>query len=162
LPLIFWDLITHLSALAFGENLVLLANPSKSGGDWWYGTVVRDGKSGFFPKTYVEQLEISKYNSIFNPIILIVLQPKQLQYIHTQVAMPMSCPLMKAMNSPLSTRAKWIGGRQSREVLSSSSLLPTLKFQRVSSSGSLSLFVYIFTGKQAKVYFCFIFHVSLK
>jgi hypothetical protein len=94
-------------ALAFGENLVLLANPSKSGGDWWYGTVVRDGKSGFFPKTYVEQLEISKHtSSIFNPIILIVFQPKQLRSIHIQVAMLMSCLLMKAMNSPLSTRAK--------------------------------------------------------
>jgi len=150
-------------ALAFGENLVLLANPSKSGGDWWYGTVVQDGKSGFFPKTYVEQLEISKRtSSIFDPIILIVLQPKQLRSIHIQVAMLMSCPLMKAMNSLLLTRARRIGGRQSREVLFSSSLLPTLKLQRVSSSGSLSLFVYIFTGKQAKVYFCFIFHVSLK
>ncbi|KAI0657182.1 hypothetical protein C8Q70DRAFT_1005943 [Cubamyces menziesii] len=42
--------------LSFGENLILTAHPSKSGSDWWYGTVVRDGKSGFFPKTYVEQV----------------------------------------------------------------------------------------------------------
>ncbi|KAI0781525.1 hypothetical protein BD413DRAFT_505992 [Trametes elegans] len=42
--------------LTFGENLILTAHPSKSGSDWWYGTVVRDGKSGFFPKTYVEQV----------------------------------------------------------------------------------------------------------
>lgn len=41
---------------AFGENLILTAHPSKSGSDWWYGTLVRDGKSGFFPKTYVEQV----------------------------------------------------------------------------------------------------------
>lgn len=44
--------------VAFGENLVLTAHPSKTGGDWWYGTVVRDGKSGFFPKTYVEPIQI--------------------------------------------------------------------------------------------------------
>ncbi|KAI0333129.1 hypothetical protein GY45DRAFT_1320068 [Cubamyces sp. BRFM 1775] len=42
--------------LSFGENLILTAHPSKSGSDWWYGTIVRDGKSGFFPKTYVEQV----------------------------------------------------------------------------------------------------------
>ncbi|KAI0373139.1 hypothetical protein BV20DRAFT_1042030 [Pilatotrama ljubarskyi] len=42
--------------LTFGENLIIKAHPSKSGGDWWYGTVVRDGKTGFFPKTYVEQV----------------------------------------------------------------------------------------------------------
>lgn len=42
--------------IGFGENLILTAHPSKSGGDWWYGTVVRDGKTGFFPKTYVEQI----------------------------------------------------------------------------------------------------------
>lgn len=45
---------------AFGENLMLTAHPSKSGSDWWYGTVVRDGKKGFFPKTYVERVEIGR------------------------------------------------------------------------------------------------------
>lgn len=44
---------------AFGENLILTAHPSKSGADWWYGTLQRDGKSGFFPKTYVERVETS-------------------------------------------------------------------------------------------------------
>ena len=43
--------------IAFAENLILTANPSKSGGDWWYGTLVRDGKKGFFPKTYVDRFE---------------------------------------------------------------------------------------------------------
>lgn len=43
--------------LAFGENLILIAHPSKTGGDWWHGTLLRDGKSGFFPKTYVEKVE---------------------------------------------------------------------------------------------------------
>lgn len=46
------------SVAAFGENLILTAHPSKSGADWWHGTLARDGKSGFFPKTYVERLEI--------------------------------------------------------------------------------------------------------
>ena len=46
-------------ALAFAENLVIKAHPSKSNGDWWYGTLVRDGKSGFFPRTYVQVMESS-------------------------------------------------------------------------------------------------------
>nr|VWP01440.1 NAD-dependent protein deacylase (EC (Regulatory protein SIR2 homolog) [Ganoderma boninense] len=41
--------------ISFGENIVLTAHPSKTGGDWWYGTAVQGGKTGFFPKTYVEQ-----------------------------------------------------------------------------------------------------------
>lgn len=35
----------------------MTAHPSKSGGDWWYGTLLRDGKAGFFPKTYVDKIE---------------------------------------------------------------------------------------------------------
>ncbi|KAL4254402.1 Actin cytoskeleton-regulatory complex protein PAN1 [Abortiporus biennis] len=42
--------------LSFAENIIITAHPSKSGGDWWHGVVVRDGKSGFFPKTYVEKI----------------------------------------------------------------------------------------------------------
>lgn len=42
---------------------MLTAHPSKSGGDWWYGTVVRDAKSGFFPQTYVARVKPGK--SIF-------------------------------------------------------------------------------------------------
>lgn len=45
------------SFLAFGENVILTAHPSKTGGDWWYGTLVRDGKSGLFPKTYVQTVD---------------------------------------------------------------------------------------------------------
>lgn len=45
---------------AFAENLILSAHPSKTGGDWWYGTVVRDGKKGFFPKTYIEQVAVGE------------------------------------------------------------------------------------------------------
>lgn len=45
---------------AFVENLVITAYTSKSGGDWWYGTIISNGKSGFFPKTYVQTLEAGK------------------------------------------------------------------------------------------------------
>lgn len=32
----------------------MTAYPSKTGGDWWYGTLVSSGKSGLFPKAYVD------------------------------------------------------------------------------------------------------------
>ncbi|PPQ91776.1 hypothetical protein CVT25_000421 [Psilocybe cyanescens] len=51
--------------LSFGENLMINANPSKSGGDWWYGTVVNTGKSGLFPKTYVEVVKPKKAKAIY-------------------------------------------------------------------------------------------------
>ncbi|KAF8888235.1 hypothetical protein BD779DRAFT_1524285 [Infundibulicybe gibba] len=43
--------------LSFEENVVLTANPSKSDGDWWYGTLVSNGKSGLFPRAYVQTFE---------------------------------------------------------------------------------------------------------
>lgn len=49
--------VTHSLSLAFAENLVMLAHPSKSGGAWWYGSLVKGGKTGFFPSTYVQELE---------------------------------------------------------------------------------------------------------
>lgn len=39
---------------------MIVANPSKSGGDWWFGKTVNNGKSGLFPKTYVEVVTPSK------------------------------------------------------------------------------------------------------
>ncbi|OCH86200.1 hypothetical protein OBBRIDRAFT_797422 [Obba rivulosa] len=51
--------------LSFGENLILIAHPSKSGGDWWYGTLVKDGKAGFFPKTYVERVLSIKAKALY-------------------------------------------------------------------------------------------------
>lgn len=44
-------------SLAFAENLVIIAHPAKSGGAWWYGSLVKGGKTGFFPSTYVQELE---------------------------------------------------------------------------------------------------------
>ncbi|EKM56122.1 uncharacterized protein PHACADRAFT_209619 [Phanerochaete carnosa HHB-10118-sp] len=52
--------------LSFGENLILTARPSKSGADWWYGTLVRDGRSGFFPKTYVDKIETTKAKALYS------------------------------------------------------------------------------------------------
>ncbi len=47
--------------LAFTENLVLLAHPSKSGGPWWYGSISGSGAKGFFPSSYVQILDDSKH-----------------------------------------------------------------------------------------------------
>ncbi|KAG2348212.1 hypothetical protein BDR05DRAFT_903524 [Suillus weaverae] len=52
--------------LSFVENLIITAHPSKSGGDWWYGTIVKDGKSGFFPQTYVQMVEPLKANALYS------------------------------------------------------------------------------------------------
>lgn len=57
---------------AFGENIVLTAHPSKTGGDWWYGTIVQSGKSGFFPKTYAERFTAGTYRSNISLSILMV------------------------------------------------------------------------------------------
>lgn len=46
-----------LSSLAFAENCVVLAHPSKSGEAWWYGTLVLGGKKGFFPNAYVQVMD---------------------------------------------------------------------------------------------------------
>jgi hypothetical protein len=43
--------------LDFDTNTIIVAHPSKSGGDWWYGTTVKDGKAGFFPQTYVQKVK---------------------------------------------------------------------------------------------------------
>mgnify|MGYP001449031976 CR=1 FL=1 len=47
----------HSMRLAFTENVTLIANPSKSGGDWWFGKTVKGGRSGLFPKTYVDVIQ---------------------------------------------------------------------------------------------------------
>jgi hypothetical protein len=51
--------------LSFGEHLIIMANPSKNGGDWWYGTINNTGKSGLFPKTYVEVVKPRKAKAIY-------------------------------------------------------------------------------------------------
>lgn len=49
---------------------MLTAHPSKSGGDWWHGTLATSGKSGFFPKTYVEQVAAGMSPVSCSPIVL--------------------------------------------------------------------------------------------
>lgn len=43
--------------MSFGEHMIINAHPSKSGGDWWYGTTVKTAQKGFFPRSYVEVVE---------------------------------------------------------------------------------------------------------
>jgi hypothetical protein len=51
--------------LSFATNMTIIAHPSKSGGDWWYGTMVKDGKSGFFPQTYVQEVEQAHATALY-------------------------------------------------------------------------------------------------
>lgn len=47
--------------LEFKDNLVLVAHPNKdSSSEWWYGTTVKDGRAGWFPKTYVERIDMGE------------------------------------------------------------------------------------------------------
>ncbi|KAG6334877.1 hypothetical protein ID866_4218 [Astraeus odoratus] len=52
--------------LSFAENLIIEAHPSKSDGDWWYGTKINDRKSGFFPRTYVQQIEQVRATALYS------------------------------------------------------------------------------------------------
>ncbi|KAF4614764.1 hypothetical protein D9613_003419 [Agrocybe pediades] len=52
--------------LSFAENLIIEANPSKSGGEWWYGKALSTGKSGLFPKTYVEVVKPRKAKAVYS------------------------------------------------------------------------------------------------
>lgn len=52
--------------LSFEENYIITANPSKSGGDWWFGTLVSHGKSGIFPKTYVDVVKPIKAKALYS------------------------------------------------------------------------------------------------
>jgi actin cytoskeleton-regulatory complex protein PAN1 len=52
-----------ISVPAFKEDVIILAHPSKSGSDWWYGRSMADQSAGFFPKTYAQALE----NGAINP-----------------------------------------------------------------------------------------------
>lgn len=48
---------------AFGENLIIHASPSKSGSDWWYGTVEKSGEKGFLPSSYVAVIDQGKLDT---------------------------------------------------------------------------------------------------
>jgi len=55
--MISYRILTSICVSAFEENRIVVAHPSKSGSDWWYGTSIIEGKSGFFPKTYVQVIQ---------------------------------------------------------------------------------------------------------
>jgi hypothetical protein len=43
--------------LSFVENVVIEAHPAKDPmGAWWYGTLVKEGKKGWFPSAYIEEM----------------------------------------------------------------------------------------------------------
>jgi len=52
--------------LSFEENLMLIVYPSKSGGDWWYGSLVSSKKSGLFPKTFIEVVQPATAKALYD------------------------------------------------------------------------------------------------
>lgn len=43
--------------LSFAENVVIDAHPARDASSpWWYGTLVKEGRKGWFPKDYVQEL----------------------------------------------------------------------------------------------------------
>ena len=107
--------------LAFDRNQVVLANPSKSGGDWWYGSLVKGSAAGFFPNTYVQKYETCRISLQ----IIICVYPADFLYpqlmlkpfIHTPPATLTSFHSKKVTISPLSAKSMRIGGRRRKMVL---------------------------------------------
>ena len=88
----------YLFIPAFKENLIIIANPSKSGGDWWYGTISSNSsKSGLFPKTYVEIVNpsMSTYH-LLSAGVLILFQEKPKPSTNMPAIIPMNSLLRKA------------------------------------------------------------------
>ncbi|KIY46490.1 hypothetical protein FISHEDRAFT_75585 [Fistulina hepatica ATCC 64428] len=52
--------------LHFQDNMTLLVNPSKTGGDWWYGRLVSSGQAGLFPKAYVQEFTPFKAHAMYD------------------------------------------------------------------------------------------------
>ena len=42
--------------LSFPENRVIIAHPSKDGGDWWHGELAETGAKGWIPKAYLDEI----------------------------------------------------------------------------------------------------------
>ena len=43
--------------LSFKENVAIVAHPAKDeSSPWWYGMLVEEGRKGWFPHSYVEQM----------------------------------------------------------------------------------------------------------
>ncbi|OXH48550.1 hypothetical protein J004_04452, partial [Cryptococcus neoformans] len=53
--------------LSFKEDVVIEAHPAKDeSSPWWYGTVVKDGSKGWFPKNYVEHIQAVHAKAIYS------------------------------------------------------------------------------------------------
>ncbi|WWC98979.1 hypothetical protein V866_005873 [Kwoniella sp. B9012] len=53
--------------LSFKEDVVLEAHPAKDASSaWWYGTLVKEGSKGWFPKDYVEELHVTRAKALFD------------------------------------------------------------------------------------------------
>ncbi|WWC87443.1 uncharacterized protein L201_002332 [Kwoniella dendrophila CBS 6074] len=53
--------------LSFKEDVVLEAHPAKDASSaWWYGTLVKEGSKGWFPKDYVEELHVVRAKALFD------------------------------------------------------------------------------------------------
>lgn len=121
--------------VAFDRNHVVLAHPSKSGGDWWYGTLLQEGKSGFFPSTYVQKYETCRILFSVDVLLRLTLFCPQLEpkpYTLMPVATPTSCRSKKVTTSASLARSMQIGGRLRRMVLCSWFLPLIWKLLRVS------------------------------
>ncbi|WWD16911.1 hypothetical protein CI109_101343 [Kwoniella shandongensis] len=52
--------------LSFKENVVILAHPAKDqSSDWWYGLSVKEGSKGWFPKSYVEEMTVTRAKAMY-------------------------------------------------------------------------------------------------
>ncbi|WRT65306.1 uncharacterized protein IL334_002249 [Kwoniella shivajii] len=53
--------------LSFKEDVVLEAHPAKDASSaWWFGTSVKEGSKGWFPKDYVEELHVTRAKALFD------------------------------------------------------------------------------------------------
>ena len=94
----------------------MVAHPSKSGGDWWYGRNVSTGKRGLFPKTYVEVVKPCKSLHPFAYYKLLnLIQRKQRHCMIMRVGIRMSLGLVRVISYRLWTRRKENGGRRRRK-----------------------------------------------
>jgi len=52
--------------LTMDVNLVITAHPSKVDEDWLYGTIECSGRSGTFPKAYVEEIQVTWGKALYD------------------------------------------------------------------------------------------------
>ncbi|RXK39792.1 hypothetical protein M231_02985 [Tremella mesenterica] len=52
--------------LSFKENVVIEAHPAKdASSDWWYGTLINEAKTGWFPHSYVEEIHAVQAKALY-------------------------------------------------------------------------------------------------